>query len=96
VPATETAERVEVDVDLDAVLPCEGIRYRSSEYDNSAVWNTPCENPGEWTRVGHCTRDAVYCTPCKVQLTKWAGHGWVRCRECTKVIWPDELNWRRV
>lgn len=93
-PAPETEERQQFDLKL--VLPCEGIRYREGDSLASARWTAPCDNVGEWTRVGHCSWDSVYCTQCKDILTGWARHGYLRCRDCNAAVFAEDLNWRHL
>lgn len=94
--ATEEKTQEEQKVDLDAELPCEGIRYRDGTSMNAPRWTTSCTNPGEWTRLGHCTWDSVYCTQCKEIITGWARHGYLRCRDCNATVFAEDLHWRRL
>jgi hypothetical protein len=92
---TDVAEQVDLESLLDEVLPCAGIEFEETdEYGNT--FRTPCPNPAEWTRKGHCSKDSVYCTPCKTLLSDWSRHGWVRCADCNAIVWPEMLNWIKI
>jgi hypothetical protein len=83
--ATDTEERVVLDVDLDLVLPCNVRR------DNG------CERPAEW--VWHCSgcgHPSQPCTPHRIKLDRWAEVqariGLILCQECLTKI-PTPVPW---
>jgi hypothetical protein len=96
VTQTDVSERVDVDVDLNLIVPCDGVLYTETKNPDAGSWTEDCSNPAEWTRLGHCSKDAKYCTPCKDQVTNLARHGWCRCAECNTILWSENLQWFRI
>lgn len=82
---TETIESVEVDVDLEAVLPCDG--YTDYTYTEK------CPNVAEWriTFATNCTHphqtNFFACTPCKEEADVERQHGnYFLCNICNNPV----------